>query len=186
MKLIRMVAALIALLVAGAVHADDVTLSWTHDGKNTDGSAATLAGFRIHYGITARNSTIDVPSGTARTYIVPALGAGTWQFDVVAYDTRGFESLPSEVATRDVAEPPPSPLPSAPGTLTTTAVRSAYTIKQTDNRISVVAVGTVPAGQLCVATNGVFVSGKVYFRVPVTSVTWSGSVRPVVVVADCT
>lgn len=185
MKPIRLVAALLALLITVAARADNVPLSWTHDGKNTDGTPATLAGFRIHYGNTAAlDRLIDVPNGTLRAYVVTGLVPATWQFAITAYDTAGRESDPSGIATREVLAPPPSPLPSAPGVLVA-AGRSVFVIKQTADRVSVVPAGTVPSDTRCIPSNGLFVDGKIYYRVPAAAVTWAGSVKSVVVLADC-
>jgi len=186
LKLIRLAAALLALL-SFAANADPVTLSWQHDGKNTDGTPATLAGFRIYYGSSATlDHTIEVANGALRTYVVTNLAPATWRFAVTAYDTAGHESLLSNTAIRVVLDPlpPPTPVPAAPENLVA-AGRTVFVIKQTADNISLVAVGTVPSTTQCVATNGVFANGKSYFRVPAAAVAWSGSVRSVVVLADC-
>lgn len=80
------------------------SLQWSHDGKNTDGSAGTLAGFRVLYG-TASNaltSTVQVANPAATTYVVDKLASGTWFFAVRAYNTAGAESVSSNVASKVV------------------------------------------------------------------------------------
>lgn len=180
----RLLLALVALLAAGTALAGDVPLSWQHDGKNTDGTAAELAGFRIRYGTDALDRVIDVPNGGLRAYVVTDLVPGFWKFTVSAYSVDG-ESVQSNIATRLIEAAPPSPVPSAPGVLTVTASRQVYVIKQTVDRVSAVPVGTVPADTRCIGSNGIFFDGRVLFKVPVAAVIWSGSVRSVVVVADC-
>jgi hypothetical protein len=177
----RLILALVAFLAAGAALAGDAPLSWTHNGKNTDGSAATLTGFRIYYDTDdTLDRVIDIPNGALRAYVVTGLPPGTWHFAMTAYSADG-ESVRTGTVTRDIAQPAP---PQPPTSVTLTA-RPAYTIKQTQDNVAVVPVGSVPAATACDATRGVIVTGKPYYRVPVSAVSWIGTVRPVVVFADC-
>lgn len=115
-------------------------LSWTHDGKNTDGSAVTLAGFTVLYGASASTLTqtvlVNVPSASA--YTVDSLAAGSYAFAVKARSSSGAESSASNVATKTVAGITYSAtvpidvtaLPSAPSGLVVTEV-TAYTVEPT-------------------------------------------------------
>lgn len=180
----RLILALVAFLAAGAALAGDVPLSWQHDGKNTDGTAAELAGFRIRYGSSAQalNSAIDVPNGALRAFIVAGVPTGTWYFGVTAYSAAGVEGSLSNVIVKTVEA---APAPPTPPTAVTLTARPAYVIKQTQDNLAVVPVGAVPAATACDAARGVIAGGRAYYRVPVAAVSWSGSVRSVVVFADC-
>lgn len=83
----------------------NATLSWTPPTANTDGSTlTTLAGYRIHYGVSAGQltQTIQVANAGVSTYVVPNLSPGTYYFAVRAYTTDGTESDNSNVSTKIV------------------------------------------------------------------------------------
>ena len=67
----------------------------------------------------------------------------------------------------------------------TTAPTIYTVIKGADNLI-LLPVGSVPLGTACDTTQGVLRAGKLYNVVDITSVTWSGTARPVVAVGSCT
>ncbi len=92
----------ITVLPAGTASAK---LSWTVPTSNTDGSPLTdLAGFRIHYGLSAsaQNSVVDVPGATSTSYTVASLLAGTYYFSVSAYTNSGVESALSATVSANV------------------------------------------------------------------------------------
>jgi hypothetical protein len=79
-----------------------VTLSWDIPTRNTDGSALTdLDGFRIDWD--RRNSTangsIRVTNKSVSSYVVENLSPGTYDFTVVAVNTAGVASAPSNSVT---------------------------------------------------------------------------------------
>lgn len=83
----------------------NATLSWTPPTANTDGSTlTTLAGYRIHYGVSAGQltQTIQVANAGVSTYVVPNLSPGTYYFAVRAYTIDGTESDNSNVSTKIV------------------------------------------------------------------------------------
>jgi hypothetical protein len=182
---VRLILALVAsLLFAGAARAASTSVSWTAPIKNTDGSALTdLAGFKIYFGTApgALTNVVTIPNAGVSTYVVDNLTPGSWYFAVTAYTASGMESARSNVATRDL---PSITTPQPPTSVTLTA-RAVYVIKQTQDNLAVIPVGSVPAATACDATRGVIAAGQAYYRVPVSAVTWAGSVRSVVVFADC-
>jgi hypothetical protein len=81
-------------LTVTAVATGSATLSWTPPTENTDGSALTLAGYRIYYGTSSSNldqmKQIANPGVTSGT--VDNLTQATWYFSVRAYSSTGVES----------------------------------------------------------------------------------------------
>ena len=75
------------------------TLGWTAPTTNTNGLPLTdLAGYRVYYGTSSTSLTnvINVaPNADIGDYLVTGLSAGTYYFQVTAYDTAGEESAPS-------------------------------------------------------------------------------------------
>jgi hypothetical protein len=69
--------------------AGGVTLAWDPV------TAATLAGYKVHYGTSPRSYVASIPIGTATTYTFPdgfLLAGKTYYFAVSAYDSAGNES----------------------------------------------------------------------------------------------
>jgi len=81
------------------------TLSWLPPTENTDGSALTLAGYKIYYGTSEGNYTevISIDNVGIATYVIDNLPAGnTYYFVVTAVDTDGIESGYSEVGSKTI------------------------------------------------------------------------------------
>lgn len=81
------------------------TLSWSVPTRNDDGSVlSNLAGYRIHYGLTADNLalTVDVANPSATTHTITNLLAGTYYFGMRAYTTGGNQSVLSNVVSKVV------------------------------------------------------------------------------------
>ena len=81
------------------------TLTWILPTQNTDGSALTdLAGFRIMFGKspTALNQSVTVNSPAATSYTVESLDSGTWYFAIVAFDSLGGASVPTNLVTATI------------------------------------------------------------------------------------
>jgi hypothetical protein len=79
---------------------NSATLNWDAPTTNSDGSALTnLAGYRIYYGTskTNLNHTITVSHVGITTYVVNNLGAGTYYFAILAYNTAGVQSNLSNI-----------------------------------------------------------------------------------------
>lgn len=159
-------------------------LSWTAPTQNTDGSALTnLAGFRIVYGTsaTALAQTVQVANAGVTTYCITGLSPATYYFAVKAY-TPTAESANSNVVSKVISSGPMPGIPAAPGTLTiASGALEVYQVVGTDAGFQFLPVGSVPAGTQCIAAHQV--NGR--YRVPNAAVTWYGSVKPKVVVAQC-
>ena len=90
------------------VNADQIgaaSLSWEPPTTNTDGSALTnLAGYRIVYGATATQltQTIQLANAGLSAYVVENLAPGTYYFAVRAYNSKGAESVDSNVIAKVV------------------------------------------------------------------------------------
>jgi hypothetical protein len=82
-----------------------VLLSWLPPTEREDGSPiGELIGYRILYGRGSGNytQTLFVNSPGISSYMVEALGSGTWWFAVVSVTSDGLWSVPSnEVRTRN-------------------------------------------------------------------------------------
>lgn len=184
-----MVLVLLLLFVAAA-NAGDAALTWTQPTQNVDGTAipasgtGRLTGNRAEWGTctgTAPNYAFGTQSGQqvfttpTSAYTVMNLAPGTWCFRVYASTTYG-ESGPSGVASKVIAAPMPNP----PSGLTV-AGGMVYHIQKREDRFVMLPVGTVPAGTVCDPTQSV----NGYYVVPRAAVTWSGTVKPPVVVSPC-
>lgn len=180
--------AVIALCVsASPARAGDAALTWTLATANTDGTAipasgpTSLAATRVEWG-TCSGSNFGTASGQqivatpAVTYTVTGLAAGVWCFRAYSRTVAGLESAPTVVVTKTILQAPPNP----PGNLTVAAT-VVYQFIGTTDAVTLLAVGTVPAGTACDPAQSV--NGR--YAVPRAAVTWYGSVRPRVVFAQC-
>jgi len=82
------------------------TLSWTPPTENTDGSTLTdLASYRILYGRSADelDQSIDIGNPSISSYVVEDLTSGAWYFAVVAVNSHGVSSDPSDIASKTVS-----------------------------------------------------------------------------------
>ncbi len=180
--------AAIALCVsASPAIAGDAALTWTLATANTDGSAipasgpGSLASTRVEwgscvgsdFGTVVGQQTVATP---ATTYTITGLAAGVWCFRAYSRTVAGLESAPTNVVTKTILQSPPQP----PGNLTVAAL-TVYQFIGTTDAITLLAVGTVPAGTACDPAQSV--NGR--YAVPRAAVTWYGSVRPRVVFAQC-
>lgn len=184
---------LIFLLILGvpmSVSAGEAQLTWTQPTTNTDGSAipasgtGRLVGNRVEWGSctgTAPNYGFGTKAGEqsfttpTTAYTVPNLAPGTYCFRAYASTTYG-ESGPSGVAAKVILPPIPNP----PTGLTAVG-GVAYTILKREDRFVMLPVGTVSPDTQCDTSQSV----NGYYVVPRESVTWSGTVKPVVVVSQC-
>lgn len=158
------------------------TLTWTPPTQNEDGTAYTdYGGFRIYYriaGTTEWNNTVELPdtTNTINNYVVENLAYGTYEFVMTAYNASNIESAFSNMATKVVGT-----VPQPPELSFVTIETLVYNVVKRDNGFALIAVGNVPLNTPCDINQSV--NGK--YVVPVDSVTWLGSVRPIVVVATC-
>ena len=174
-------------LSAKPTWAGDAALTWTLATQNTDGSAipasgpTSLAATRVEwgtcsgsaFGTVAGQQTVATP---ATTYTITGLAAGVWCFRAYSRTVAGLESAPTNVVTKTILQSPPQP----PGNLTVAAL-TVYQFIGTTDAITLLAVGTVPAGTACDPLQSV--NGR--YAVPRAAVSWYGSVRPRVVFAQC-
>lgn len=184
---IASLAAFALCLSASPANAGDAALTWTLATQNTDGSAipasgpTSLAATRVEwgtcsgsaFGTVAGQQTVATP---ATTYTITGLAAGVWCFRAYSRTVAGLESAPTNVVTKTILQSPPQP----PGNLTVAAL-TVYQFIGTTDAITLLAVGTVPAGTACDPAQSV--NGR--YAVPRAAVTWYGSVRPRVVFAQC-
>lgn len=161
--------------------AGEAILTCTAPTQNTDGSALTdLASFRYYYGESAGGpypNQIDDPDLICGM-TVTGLAPGTWYFVSTAINVEDRESAYSNEASKVI--PPLVPDPPS-GLAVQESNLTAYGISQTNNRLVMYPVGQVPPGTICdgsMSANGLYL-------VPVEAVQWAGSVRPVVVLAEC-
>lgn len=176
------------LVLAASVNAQEaVTLTWTNATLNTDGTPFTDLDYtNIYYGV-CDPTTNDVPTspnvepvpGPAETWTTPELAVGDWCFRATHVNLQAEESAQSNLATRTVVD---TIVPQPPLNLTVSATnQAAYAISQTNDRLVLVPVGTVPAGTPCDGT----MSANGRFLVPRDDVVWAGTARPAVVLAEC-
>ena len=173
------------MFLATKAHAQEptgsATLTWTPPTQNEDGTAYTnYGGFKIYYGPPSAplGYTIDLPdtTNTLNTYVVDNLVYGDWHFAMTAYNSNGTESRLSNTAIKTVGATPEPP------DLTFVTIETiVYNVVKRDNGFALIAVGNVPLNTPCDISQSV--NGK--YAVPVASVTWLGSVEPIVVVATC-
>jgi hypothetical protein len=178
----RITAAVILSLLSFVAWAGEATLTWTPPTQNTDGTAYTnFGGFKIYYGTDATNlpSVVDIPdtTNTKNTYTITGLAPTTWFFSMTAYNSAGGESDKSGVVSKTISSTVPLP----PDPTFVTVETTVYNVVKRDNGFVFVAVATVPLNTPCDITQSV--NGK--FAVPVSAVTWLGTVKPIVVVATC-
>ena len=181
---------LLASFAIGLAQAGEAQTSWTQPTQNTDGSAipasgtGRLTGNRIEWGTctgTAPNYAFGTQAGQqvfttpTTAYTVLNLTPGTWCFRAYASTTYG-ESGPSAVAAKVIAAPMPNP---PTGLAAVGGV--AYTILKRENRLVMLPVGTVPADTACDTSQSV----NGYYVVPREAVVFTGTVQPMVVVAQC-
>ena len=159
------IAPFLLALVSPLASAGSALLTWDAPTQNCDGTPLTdLAGYEFTWGPSAKTLPLDVLAQTAS-----GLLPGKWWFAVAAVNKAGVKSnfavaektiLPEDfVTTSDVV----------------------YTLVKRTDKLILLPVGTVLLGTQC--DPGVAVNGK--YGVPRAAVTWSGSVRPDVVVGDC-
>lgn len=157
----RLIAAVVLLASFTAqAQTGSATLFWAHDGKNVDGTNASLVGFKVYYGLngTFTNSK-TVAGGATRTYAVTNLAPGNWSFELTAIDSEGDESSRSNVAVKLVGTAVPTP----PGMLAPKTVAGpVYTLQITRDAVVLPQAGTVTAGKPCDPSQQLAYAGKTY------------------------
>lgn len=183
----KRLSSLVLLLLAFPLHAATLNISWTAPTTCTDGtpiSGCAITKYTVYSGLQGQAKTVLGTTGpTVTTFSAANTGPGNWCIQVSASSSGGEGPLSSE-ACKLV----PVPAPGAPGTptLTLTVVAPLVfdAIKSADT-LALLPVGSVPLGTRCDTTQGVVKSGITYFVVPMSSVTLTGNIKPVAVVAQC-
>jgi len=175
---------LLLLLIPFAASAGEARLSWTHATLNTDGSPiAPIVRTEINYGVcnATRTGLQATPAPVvapvaypANTYTVSGLANGAWCFQARTV-VSGAVSDWTAFVNKDVVN-----VPNPPSGLTLLA-QTVYTVVKRQDRFVMLPVGTAPASTPCLSDQ--YVNG--YHVVPRAVVTWSGTVRPDVVVGTC-
>ena len=168
-------------LLPFVIIAGSVSLSWTPPTQNVDGSAYTdPAGYYIFRSDVAGGpyaNSVHIDDPTVTTYVWDNLPAGTHYFVATAVNQSGLMSDYSNEAMKVVVDTPAPPT----GLTVVEPNLTVYGVSQTKDRFVTYPVGSVPAGTACdgsMSANGLYL-------VPVDSVQFVGSVRPVVVFAEC-
>lgn len=155
------------LFFAMQARAGDASLSWTNPTEQESctgaGPLPDLAGTRIYRLVT------DIPDPTATSWVDIGLKPGTYEYVATSYDADGTNSRLSGAATKEIT------------TFVAAAGALAYGISQSNDRIVLQPVGTVTAEIACNLDESV--NGK--HRIPISSVTYAGSLRPATVFAEC-
>lgn len=151
--------------MASAARAGTADLTWTAPTTNCNGTPLTnLTGYSLLYGRASESLPLTPMSKT-----ITGLTPGLWWFSLASVNSDGERS---EFITVDKTVAPEEFV---------TVGTAVYTFVKNDDRIITLPVGTVALGVQCDAAQSV--NGK--YVIPRSVVSWSGSVRPVVVVADC-
>jgi len=187
---------IILLLFSFSVIAGEMTLTWTNATSMTDDSLIptdvsdpnSLAKTEIEYGTC---SVVNVPEepyttvvvdtttpGAQESFKIDTIEPGVWCVWAKHQLKNGVYSAYSAPVSKTILDTPVVP---DPPTDFNTIETIAYTLVKQIDRFILLPVGTVAVGTKCDPTQ--YVNG--YYVVPITSVTFSGTVRPVVVVAKC-
>lgn len=180
-----------------APHTSTLSISWINPTMNTDSTQiadvdhGALAYTEITYSICNENN-IDWPN--AKTHLVAAdreqttisVEGAAGEYCVVAQSVNSdgqksdisnlvSKSIENPVADRDFTVPTP------PTELAIGSDPTVYTIVRQPDKFLLLPVGTVPPNTPCIIDQSI----NGYNAVPVDQVQWTGSVRPVIVVAKC-
>jgi len=183
---------LLLTLLATSAFGANADLTWISATQNTDNTpipatctvapCGRLVTTVVEYGTCSAPNVFGVKQGEI-TVASPAVAATVnmvvvqnYCFRVAHVNDYSMQGAFSNV----VVKVNPAPVPNAPSGLTTPAT-VAYQVLPTLNRISLNAVGTVPAGTACDTSQSV----NGLYAVPRDAVIWYGNVRPQVVVAAC-
>ena len=193
---------LVLLLLAWGsfVHAQQtgtVELSWTNATQNEDTSLippsdhGALAFTKITYSECVNN---NVDFANAKDHLVSANKTtttistegppGDYCFVGTHTNSFGTESALSNITIKSVTSTGQVRVhttPLAPSGLSVKGDPTVFTVVRQENRFFLLPVGTVPPNTVCIADQSI----NGHNAVPIDQVTWSGTVRPVVVVAVC-
>lgn len=192
MKILKIIIFLL-VLISSPVAAEDIVMSWINATQNVDGTPiptdltdpSSLASTVIMWGSCLIGDIPDLPileqtvpttvPGLAESTVINIVTPGRYCFMAFHINKKGLLSDLSTPTIRIVAN-----TPAPPNNLIVQDMVVFYVIQQPGTFI-LLPIGTVPAGTVCDSTQSV----NGFFSVPVDEVTWTGTVRPLVVVAQC-
>jgi hypothetical protein len=152
------------VLLAAKAFAGQATLTWVPPTQNCDGTPLTnLTGYALLYG----QGKAQLPL-SPQSYVVKGLTPGEWWFTIAAVTPTAQSQFISVSKTI------------VPGEFAAVGGPALTLVKKQDGFL-LLPVGTVPAGTVCMADQTI----NGYYVVPRAAVTWSGTVKPDVVVAQC-
>jgi len=172
------------LSVSTTSEAQEAKLTWVAPTQNEDGSTIpttgenSLNGFKIYkareISLVPNAAPVVVNDKTATTYTFTGLEQGIHYFAMSAYNVGGVESRLTDVVYKEIAGTPQSPN----GMTIETTVYNVF-----NKRISLLLlpVGISNTNVPCNMSQSI----NGYNVVPRDQVTWSGTIKPDVVVAKC-
>lgn len=166
-------------------HGATITVTCTAPTAFTD-STPIPAGTVITYKLYSSPAQNLLDTRTSCSFPRTGVGPGTYAHYVTA-SIAGVESDPTNIVTDTIGAPPP-PKPNAPSGAKSTVTVSgptAYSVIKSDQTLVLLPVGTVPLGSVCDTTQGVVRSGNMFNVIDRSLVTYSGTARPLVVLAQC-
>jgi len=182
--------------IAHAQQAGTALLTWTNATYNTDTSEivsdgdGALAYTTINYSLCVNG---DIDSANIKSHYVSANRTSTtvstegpigdYCFRGTHTNSYGQTSDLSSIAVKTVATAGQPRTPVTPTALTVLATTdpTVYTIIRQENKFVLLPVGTVPANTACDGSQKI----NDHYVVDRNLVTWSGTVKPAVVVAQC-
>lgn len=170
-----------------ALYANAVTVTWMAPTSNTDGSTISPAGpdviasYKVEWG-TCSGAIFGVKAGeqtlpvTPLTATITGIAAGLTCFRMFATNAGGISSDASNAAQKTIL-----PLKPAPPSLITVQLSVVYQVLGVKDKFALVPVGTVPGDTPCDTAQSV----NGFYAVPRSTVSWYGSVKPQLVVTQC-
>lgn len=165
-------------------------VSWDAPTTNVDGTPIpptglnSLAGFELYYSTslaTVDSATPIILGPTLRTYRITGQPNSIYYYKMRAFNVANARSDYTQAVNNTINLVSVSDAVTVDVQAFVITGTVVYNVVKRNNGFVMVAVGTVPPNTICDPNQSV----NGYNVVPVSSVTWSGTVRPVVVVAQC-
>lgn len=183
----KLFVALLLLFACLTAHAATITIACVPAVKYTDGTsilAGTVSAFKFFGASQGQPKVLITPTAvSACSFIWAVTNPGTYCAEV-SQVTQGTESDHSAEACLTIAQPKPT-APGAP-TMTLTALSpTAFSMIKGQDSLIVLPVGTVSLTTPCDASQALMLKGQTYNPVPVASVRFTGTARPILALAIC-